>query len=105
MPSEAESDTTKDGRSSARFATQVSVGVRRSGAVSIPGVVIDISSTGFRIEALERLPIGTVVWLKIGNLAPQMARVMWNDKLLAGCQFAAPLHPSVIAQLLSAPGA
>lgn len=104
MPNDVESGPTEDGRSSERFGTQVSVGVRRSGSVSIPGVVIDISATGFRIEALERLPIGTAVWLKIGTLAPQMARVMWNDKLLAGCQFAAPLHPSVVALILAATG-
>ena len=96
----ADPEPFEEERNSERFRTQASVGVRRSGSVAIPGTVMDISATGFRIEALERLPLGTTVWLKIGNLAPQMARVVWNKKLVAGCQFSTPLHPTILAELL-----
>ena len=84
-----------------RFDTHVEAGIRRSGSVAIPAIVTDLSLTGFQVESEERLPVGSVVWLKLGALAPQMARVMWNRRLIAGCQFGAPLHPSVLTQLVA----
>lgn len=78
-----------------RFETHLEGRVRRSGSSRIPGVVKDLSRTGFRIESDEKLPMDTVVWLKVAHLEPLMARVVWADRLSAGCQFAAPLHPSV----------
>lgn len=91
-------------RISERFDTRVDAGVRRSGSNAVPGTVTDISTTGFRIECYERLPLDTVVWLKLGHLAPLMARVVWSEKLVAGCRFSAPLHPSVLEQFVAADG-
>jgi hypothetical protein len=89
-----------DQRISERFDTQMSAGVRRSGSVNVPAVITDLSTTGFRVEAEERLPLDTVVWVKLGNLSPLMARVVWSEKLVAGCRFSAPLHPTVLSQLV-----
>ena len=98
--------SSNDLRRSERFDTRVEAGIRRSGSVAIPAIVTDLSVTGFQVESEERLPLGCIVWLKLGKLAPQMARVMWNRKLIAGCQFSAALHPSVLGQLvaLTTPG-
>jgi hypothetical protein len=90
-----------DQRDSERFDTRMEAGVRRSGSVSVPAVVTDLSRTGFRVEADERLPLDTVVWIKLGTLAPLMARVVWSEKLVAGCRFSAPLHPSVVDQFIN----
>jgi hypothetical protein len=87
-----------DLRESERFDTRVQAGIRRSGSRSIPTVITDLSAAGFRVEADERLPVGSIVWLKLGSLAPQMARVMWTSRLIAGCRFEAPLHTSVLEQ-------
>lgn len=89
-----------DNRAAERHETALAGGVRRSGATRIPGIVRDLSCTGFRIEAQERLPKGSVVWLKIGHLEPLMAEVVWTDRLSAGCRFAAPLHQSVLDVIL-----
>jgi hypothetical protein len=102
MGAEAELEVSiSDLRNSERFDTHVDAGIRRSGSSAIRGVITDLSASGFRVEALDRLPVDSVVWLKMGALAPQMARVMWNRQRIAGCQFAAPLHPSVLAQLVA----
>ncbi len=93
--------STSELRQVERFNTRVEAGIRRSGSISIPATVTDLSLTGFQVESEERLPLDCIVWLKLGTLAPQMARVMWNRKLIAGCQFGAPLHPSVLAQLVA----
>ncbi|USI73253.1 PilZ domain-containing protein [Sphingomonas morindae] len=89
-----------DQRGDARHETELAGGVRRSGSMRVPGVVRDISCSGFRIESEEKLPTDAVVWLKIGTLEPLMARVVWSDRLLAGCRFAAPLHPLILERLL-----
>lgn len=91
-----------DQRRDERYETAIEGGVRRSGTKRVPGTVRDLSQSGFRIDAEERLPMGSVVWLKIGHLEPLMAEVVWADRLQAGCRFAAPLHPSVLAGLLAA---
>jgi hypothetical protein len=105
MRSEAEIQLSiADLRGSERFDARVSAGIRRSGSVAIPAVVTDLSATGFRVEADERLPVDSVVWLKLGTLAPQMARVMWNRKLVAGCQFGTPLNPYVLEQFVAVTG-
>lgn len=91
-------------RVSERYDTRMDAGVRRSGNVAVPGVVTDLSTTGFRVEAEEKLPLDTVVWLKLGTLSPLMARVVWSDKLVAGCRFSAPLHPSVLEKFVAEGG-
>ena len=101
MPAEVSLEV-DDQRISERYRTNLESGVRRSGSSRIPGIVRDLSRSGFRIDAEERLPMDSVVWLKVGHLAPLMARVVWSDKLCAGCRFAAPLHPSVLAALIAA---
>jgi hypothetical protein len=87
-----------DLREGERFDTKMRAAIRRSGSRSVPAVVTDLSAAGFRVEVEERLPINSIVWLKLGSLAPQMARVMWNHRLVAGCRFDTPLHAYVLEQ-------
>jgi hypothetical protein len=93
--------STSDLRQVERYGTRVEADIRRSGSIAVPAIVTDLSITGFQVQSEERLPNGCTVWLKLGTLAPQMARVMWNRRLVAGCQFSTPLHPSVLAQLVA----
>ncbi len=93
-------DAAEEHRINERFETNLEGRVRRSGTSRIPGVVKDLSRSGFRIEAEERLPMDSVVWLKVAHLEPLMAQVVWCDRFSAGCRFAAPLHPSVLDAIL-----
>jgi hypothetical protein len=70
------------------------------GASCVPGVVTDLSRSGFRIVVDEPLAPEAVVWLKVGEHGPFMARVVWYDGAAAGCEFAGQLHPDVVAALL-----
>jgi hypothetical protein len=93
-------DAAEDHRINQRYETNLEGRVRRSGTSRVPGVVKDLSRSGFRIEADEKLPMDSVVWLKVAHLEPLMAQVVWCDRLSAGCRFAAPLHPSVLEAIL-----
>ncbi len=70
------------------------------GSDSVPGIVTDLSRSGFRIVVDEPVTPESVVWLKIGELGPFMARVVWYDGGAAGCEFASKLHPDIVARLL-----
>ena len=70
------------------------------GSDSVAGVVTDLSRSGFRIVIDEPLAPESVVWLKVGEQGPFMARVVWYDGTAAGCEFAGRLHPDVVAGLL-----
>jgi hypothetical protein len=70
------------------------------GASCVPGVVTNLSRSGFRIVVDEQLAPEAVVWLKVGEHGPFMARVVWYDGVAAGCEFAGQLHPDVVAALL-----
>jgi hypothetical protein len=74
--------------------------VEAVGADSLPGVVTDLSRSGFRMVIDEPLVPESVVWLKIGGYGPFMARVVWYDGVAAGCEFAGKLQPEVVGQLL-----
>jgi hypothetical protein len=70
------------------------------GSDSVPGIVTDLSRSGFRILVDEPVSPESVVWLKIGEVGPFMARVVWYDGVAAGCEFAGKLHPDIVAALL-----
>ena len=70
------------------------------GSDSVPGVVTDLSRSGFRIVVDEPLTPESVVWLKVGGHGPFMARVVWYDGTAAGCEFAGKLHADIVGNLL-----
>jgi len=70
------------------------------GSDSLPGVVTDLSRSGFRMIVDEPLAPESVVWLKVGGYGPFMARVVWYDGTAVGCEFAGKLQPDVVGQLL-----
>ena len=87
-----------DLRESERFDVRMPGDIRRSGSRAIPAFVTDLSVSGFRVQAEERLPRDSIVWLRLGSLAPQMARVKWSRQFTAGCRFDTPLHPYILEQ-------
>ncbi len=83
-----------------RKSVSVDAGLRQRGASGVGVQVLDLSTHGFRARTHLDLQPGTDVWLKLGTLEPQHARVAWADGLLIGCQFVRPLHPAVLDMLL-----
>ena len=90
---------TTEQRGAARVDTELKAEVRRDGTTRVPGIVTDMSITGFRVRSHEKLPLGGTVWVRIDPLAPLMAQVVWTQQYIAGCTFAAPLHPAVLDHL------
>ena len=77
--------------------------VRESDAVAFRVQVKDFSTDGCRLWTSEELKPQSEIWLKVAGLAPLRARVAWVAPGEAGCEFATPLHPATVEQLL-APG-
>ncbi|CRR42926.1 MULTISPECIES: PilZ domain-containing protein [Stenotrophomonas] len=72
----------------------------RKGNVRTNVQILDISTHGVRIAAIQALRIGDTCWIRLPQLEPQQAKVVWVDEFVVGCQFARPLHPSVLDNIL-----
>lgn len=72
----------------------------RKGTVRTNVRILDISTHGVRIAAIQLLRVGDTCWIRLPQLEPQQARVMWADEFVVGCKFARPLHPSVLENIL-----
>lgn len=70
------------------------------GSDRVPAVVTDLSRAGFRAVVEEPLSPESVIWLKVGEYGPYMARVVWYDGIAAGCEFAGRLHPHEFRHIL-----
>ena len=72
----------------------------RKGHVRAIVKIVDISTHGVRIAAIHQLRVGDTCWIRVPNLEPQQAKVVWADEFIVGCSFARPLHPSVLESIL-----
>ena len=61
--------------------------------------VVDLSRSGFRIAWLPQCSAGRRIWIRFPGLEAVPATVQWRDHGGVGCQFARPLHPSVIEHM------
>ena len=77
---------TGEARRSKRVATDVAVGFREQGQHGTPTRLIDISRYGFRVE-VHGLASDSIVWLRLPEADPAMARVVWSDHKATGCVF------------------
>ena len=58
----------------------------RASTASKPDL-LDISRFGFRVEVPTASSPDSIVWLKLPDAEPQMARVVWSDHAASGCVF------------------
>lgn len=61
--------------------------------------VHDLSSSGFRIETANHIPLDRLVYLRIPGLQSLQARIAWNDRENYGCSFSKPLHSATCDHL------
>ncbi len=90
-----------DHRRDARHLAHRDGEVEPVGSDGVPAVVTDLSRSGFRALIDEPLSPESVVWLKVGEHGPFMARVVWYDGSAAGCEFAGKLQPEVFRHMLA----
>lgn len=89
------SNNRKSSRSSVRVAAELMI----SEGARFKVAVLDLSSSGFRIQTANYLEINHKVYLRVPNFQTLPARVAWNYKEDYGCEFSRPLHPSVFEYL------
>ncbi|MGF1550617.1 MAG: PilZ domain-containing protein [Sphingomonadaceae bacterium] len=88
-----------ESRRAERKRVRIAAGFRRQGSHRAKAEIVDLSTSGFRIEILNSLPIGNYVWLTLPGLGSTCARVAWCKGNYAGCEFLEPLHPAVLDRL------
>jgi hypothetical protein len=65
----------------------------------VQGVVTNVSCQGCRVLTDEPLAPDSVVWIRMGDHGPFMARVVWHDGTAAGCEFSGKLSPALVEEL------
>lgn len=61
--------------------------------------VMDLSTTGFRLETPNYIDVGRRIYLTIPSFHCMQARIAWNHRDWYGCEFAQALHPSIFAHI------
>lgn len=62
--------------------------------------VFDLTCASARIDCMENMAPGTVIWLTLPGIEPRQAIVEWSSNFSAGLRFAAPYHPAVLDAVL-----
>ena len=83
-------------RRTPRLAISLSASLRERGRSAFSVRLVDISTTGCRIELWSDLPADSWVWLKLPGLEPRYSRLAWCRGGFAGVEFEAPLHEAVV---------
>lgn len=76
--------------------------LRQPGGAAAAIKLHNLSAHGFRTEWPYKLRRGDRVWLKISGIEALPAIIAWEKGFTIGCKFEAPLHPAVLARIVSA---
>ncbi|MFA5965637.1 MAG: PilZ domain-containing protein [Sphingomonas sp.] len=94
----------QEARHAARKPVAIRAQLRPPGSDRLAVEVKDLSETGFQIETVYRLTVGSTVWLAIPSLAPLESIVAWHRDRHYGCRFLRPLYPAVFDHIVSLAG-
>ena len=87
-------------RDAVRTEVSAEVGLRSIGRNSFRVRVFDLSSSGCKVELVERPAVGDAVSVKFDGLDVLEANVAWVEGPHAGLTFKNPIHPAVLDLLL-----
>lgn len=62
--------------------------------------VVDLFPHGARLQTCSSLRAGARIWLTLPRVGQIIARVIWADDFVAGCEFHAPLGHQLFDTLL-----
>ncbi len=91
-------------RRAARVPVRLQGQLRGRGIPGFDVTLVDMSTSGFRAEAVFRMNIGQTVWLKLPGLSGLEASVAWRGPLVYGFSLHQPLHPAVFEHLVATVG-
>ena len=87
-------------RNALRRYVRIGAGLRQRGNHRVMVNILDLSTSGFRIESYLDLKVGSEIWLTLPGLASSRACVAWVDNIYTGCRFLDPLHPAVFDMIV-----
>jgi hypothetical protein len=89
-----------EGREYCRGEVAIVGTIRAVGGIKIPIKVVDISTTGFRMECLTYLSNSQVIFLTMPSFQSMEAKIMWQTEWMYGCAFVRPLHTAVFEHIV-----
>lgn len=72
----------------------------RRGVLRAKVTLSDLTCRSARIDSMETLRPGMLVWITLPGLEARPATVAWTSGFTAGLHFEAPLHPAVLDAIL-----
>ena len=87
-------------RKAERMPLQAIASLRRSGYNKVSVNLLDLSTSGFKIETFGGITVGAPVWVTLPGLAAIEAKVVWSRWDQVGCEFATPLHPAILEAIV-----
>jgi hypothetical protein len=98
-PTEA-TPTTHWPRRSQRVAVNGRVTMRKPGKPNFDARIFDISPEGCKVEFIDPVPVGSLVFIKFEGLETLEAEVCWAEEKVLGVNFAKAFHPAVFDMLM-----
>jgi len=91
-----------DDRTAIRRSLRLGIHASSRGDIAM-ALILNISETGLLIETGVELAVGETLQVDIPEASSSTVRVIWTEKLLAGCEFLQPVSLGVVsaAQLKS----
>lgn len=89
-----------ENRRALRHPVAVSAQLRNGRGPKFSCRFLDLSTTGFRAEAVYSLNVGDTVWVTMPGMAGFEAEIAWRDEFTIGARFRCPLHPAVFENLV-----
>lgn len=72
----------------------------RRGILRAKARLSDLTCHSARIDSMETLKPGMLVWITLPGLEARPATIDWTSGFTAGLHFEAPLHPAVLDAIL-----
>ena len=84
-----------DRRIAERAPVAIEADLRRPGRTSFKIALRDLSRTGCRAETVMKTVVGDRIWITLPGFAALMGIIRWRNARGFGCEWEAPIHPSV----------
>ena len=99
MPAAKAAREPNDERRAKRLTVDHAVATREQGRHGTATRLLDISRFGFRVDVHGLAP-DSIVWLRLPDAEPRMARVVWSDHKTTGCVFIEMLDVALFRRTL-----
>jgi hypothetical protein len=90
-----------DRRRSPRAPVSLDARIGRGGLDRTLCKVVDLSVHGARLQTYSALKPGSRIWLTLPGIGQVVAKIVWADDFVAGCQFDVPLAEGTFRDMLT----